>query len=545
MGLAISPDSSQIVYSTGFEWTATSLYSRHLNSTDVAEIKGTRGAKNPFFSPDGKWIGFFDLHENELKKMPSDGGQAVTLVSGIEQPESSSAFWSKDIGIIFTSTGGPINRISEEGGEPEILLTPKERQCFTSLQYLSDSHSIIYTEWERPQPSNRIKVLDLKSKTSRLLLDNAAYGRYLDSGHLLFTRDRTLLAVPFDIERFKVSGSIKPLELPMKTGYIMAGYPQFQFVVSREGTLVYGWSLKTERKESILEWIDQKGEAQGQLTLPVLYPKLSLSPVDSRIAISSLDGIYGQLSIFDPERGGLLPIETGYDHSMPVWSPDGSRLVFQSSIPEPGLYSKVIDAGSQPVLILKDSRARTVFSWSKDGKYIAYTRSMPDQQEDIWILPMNPQAEAFPFLASDAREDMPSFSPDGHWLAYTSDKIDGILNVFVQSFPEGGRETRISEGSGKAAIWNPDGKDLFYTSVESDTIYRIPFVSQPKPKVGNPQELFKGTFLYNSQNGYTYDFSSKTNRFLMAKMDEPRWSPQLVVVLNWFEELKRLWPEKK
>ena len=378
-----------------------------------------------------------------------------------------------------------------------------------------------WNDFERTE----IGAFSLETGEYRTLIERAFRGSYARTGHLVFSRAGTLLAAPFDVGRLEVTGP----EVP-----VLEGLPPFDrpFRISENGTLTY--VPGGAEPEQTLVWVNREGEARPVTDVRRDYEALRISPDGQRIALEILtEGNY-DIWVYDIPRGTLTRLTLAESaEAIPVWSSDGKRVAFLSNRDPPGVYWKPID-GSGPTELLTDGGAPE--SWSPDGRVLAFSRG-----KDIWMLPMEGERKPEPLLDTPFDELSPAFSPDGRRIAYHSDE-SGRYEVYVRAYPGPGGKWQISTHGGLFAVWSPDGREIFYRT-EDRKVMVVPLQLTPEFSAGKPKLLFEDRFAYINYRWRNFDITPDGQRFVMVEDAEEESTPtEIVVVLNWFEELKRLVP---
>jgi eukaryotic-like serine/threonine-protein kinase len=531
VNIAISPDGTRLAY-VATRGGVRQLYLRALESPDAKPIQGTEGSFNPFFSPDGQWIGFFA--QGKLKKVSLGSGAPLTVC---DAGPSGGASWGADDSIVFapSSTSG-LWRVSAAGGEPQMLTNPDPTKGEYSHRYpqiLPGGKAVLFTAlngfgWDE----TRVEVLRLDTRERRVLIQGGHTGRYVSSGHLIYYRAGALLAVPFDPTRLQVT-STAPVSIAEDVRQ-SGGTTGAAYSSSAGGTLAYipaaGGSRQFEQR---LVWVDRQGRIEPLPAPPRAYAGAALSPDGRQVGVYITSGVE-ELWIYDLLRGALSRLTSGQGSSRnPVWTPDGTRVAYRSNRGGPwNMYWRPSDgSGSEERLLTSDSN-QTPRSWSSDGQLLAFDELNATTGYDIWVLRLRDR-KAQPFLRTPFTEDAPHFSPDGRWLAYVSDESGGA-EVYVQPYPGPGGKWRISTDGGGTPQWNPNGRELFYVSGDKTMVVDIATV--PTFRAGKPRLLYQGP---------SGDPSPDGQRFLAVQPVEPEQPPtQIHVMLNWFEELKRLVPTR-
>jgi serine/threonine-protein kinase len=555
--IAISRDGRFIVYSAIDQRLRpedkSQLYLRQADQLEARPIKGTENAINPFLSTDDRWVGFWADHK--LMKVSIEGGVPATIC---DQPQRFGADWGPDNTIVMAPgryTG--LFRVSADGGNPEILTIPdksNEEYSHRLPHWLPDGKGVLFTiarEWFDEHP--RIALLDLGTKKWRVLLDDAADVRFVPTGHLVFVRQGVLMAIPFDLEKRQMTGQPFPVvpNVMQSLNTAAVNTASGQFSISDSGSLVYAaGGVLTDRQDS-LGWVDRKGNSQTIVPFKAPFWAPRLSPDGTRIAYVTA-GKEWLTWIYDPNRGTATRLIQEGKSDFPLWTPDGKHIVvkyWQSG--EPNLFWLASD-GSNPLHRLTTSDCHQVpGSFTPDGVTLAFTELCPDTGWDINLLNMKSR-QVTPFLNTKANESYPEVSPDGRWMAYVSDE-SGRDEVYVRPFPGPGGKQQISSDGGGNPIWSRDGKQLFYLNV-GDIIgdheygcWMVDVRTDGGFWAGKPRLLFKTNQFVVGRPSHTWDVSLDGQRFLMAKFGEREPHPvtELVLVQNWFEELKRLAPADK
>ena len=398
---------------------------------------------------------------------------------------------------------------------------------------------MLFTETTTPTfDSARIVVQSLETGERRIVVEGGSFPRYSPTGHVVFARPGTLLAVPFDLARLEATGP----PAPVVEGVLWNRFTgAAQFALSRTGSLAYvpGSELAAN---AVLVWVDRRGGARPLPAPPRPYENPRLSPDGSRVAVDVNDDVW----VYDLVRGTLTRLTfEPTENETPVWTPDGKRVTYASDRQgKPrSVFWKPADGSSPEELLLTRENHAHVTSWSPDGRVLAVTDFDPVQggDGDIWLFPADGKGEARPFLKTPFGERAGRFSPDGRWIAYTSNE-SGRDEVYVQVLPGPGGKWQVSTDGGGQPVWARSGRELFYRN--GDKLMATPVTAQPTFFAGTPRVLFAGRYWQSlpGRGDATYDVSPDGQRFLMIKVEEETASTQLNVVLDWFEELKRRVP---
>jgi Tol biopolymer transport system component len=525
-GGTISPDGKRLVFSAADAAGKTLLWVRSLDSLAPEPLNGTDGGSFPFWSPDSRYVGFFDA--NKLKKIEASGGPPQTLCDG---GSSRGGTWSSDGVILFQpQIGGPLFRVSAEGGQPVAVTSVDESPGTHRWPYfLPDGRHFLFRIDGSAAENTGIFIGSLDSSETKRLLGADENAVYAPAGYVLFTREGTLMAQRFDADRLELVGEPFPIaeEISRDPGVRLA-----EFSVSTNGILTYrsGGNLTTQ-----LTWVDRAGRKLQSVGPPGNYSRPMLSPDEKRVAFTRADG---QQDIWILELGrevlSRLTFSPENDDS-PIWSPDGSKIAFASSRDGGGVYQKTATGAGPEELLLKSGAGANVNHWSPDGKYILFFRAAARTNQDIWILPLTSDRKPQIYLQTEFIEGEAQFSPDGRWIAYTSNET-GRFEVYVQPFPTTGAKYQVSTSGGRQPFWRRDGKELFFVS-DDRRFFAVDVQTGSTFQVGTPK------FLFNMQANVTntrnsYHPSADGQRFLVNMLLETASSP-ITVVVNWTAALNK------
>ena len=531
--LALSPDGNHLAYAAT-RGSTTELYLRTMDQLEARPIPGTERASAPFFSPNGQWLGFFA--DSKLKKVSMSGGAPVILTE-IPSPLATASWGADDTIVVRAFTNSVLFQVSADGGTLEALTTLDSNNVesdHVSPQVLPDGKTVLFTV--RSAGNSQIMVQSLETQERRVVLERAYGARYVPSGHLVYPQSGTLMAVAFDLEQLEVTGS----PIPILEGVAESGTPSYSahFVFSDTGTLVYVPAGTDPREGSTLVWVDRKGAVQPLAAPPRAYRGPRLSPDGQRVVVS-ISGDRTEIWTYDIQ-GDTLTRRTFEGGAFPLWTPDGKRITFQSTRLGPqNLFWKPADGTGAAEQLVVSALSKSPHFWSPDGKFLAYTELNPTSAGDIWVLPFEGERKPEPFLGTLSGETGAVFSPDGHWVAYRSNE-SGRQEIYVQPFPTTGAKWQISTDGGEEAAWvqTRTGQEIFYRN--GNKMMAVDITTEPAFTSGTPKLLFEGEYTAFGPRA-EYDVTPDGERFLMIKESEKQVT-QIQVVLNWFEELKRLVP---
>ena len=530
--IAISPDGTQLAYVATHNGTRQ-IYLRALDSLELKPLSGTEGVdtNNPFYSPDGQWLGF--AADGKLKKIPVGGGAAVTLCSA---PALRGATWNNDGTIIFAPmTVSFLRQVSDAGGVPKGL---------TQINRGDAAHG-----WPELLPGNRVMLFAVGTVTDRIVAQSVSSGErrdivpggtaphYAATGHLIYAQGGNLMAAPFDARRLQLTGAPVPVLEGVNRAPLGGGV---QYALSSNGTLVY---VPGENRVGVGErliWVNRNGTEQALAAPPHFYVYPRISPDGRRAAVGVAEGDT-QLWLYDFARETLSRFTfEGAQNYNAAWAPDGKRIAFFSDKEGPlNIFWQPADGSGGMERLTTNEYSQVPRSFSPDGQLLSYVEVNPTTGYDIWVLRVSDH-KTEPLLRTPFNESVPAFSPDGHWLAYVSDESDR-MEIYVRPYPGPGGKYQISTDGGTEPVWNPNGKELFYR--QGNKMMAVDITVHPTFSSSKPKMLFQGPYVPTRATFPYYDVSPDGQRFLMIKLSEQTSTPtQIVVVQNWFEELKRRVP---
>ncbi len=536
--IALSPDGRLLAFVALDSAGKALLWVRPLHALTAQALDGTEDASFPFWSPDSRFIGFFA--GGKLKKVDAAGG-LPQIIS--DAPLGRGGSWSSNGTIIFCpiNTYTSLFRVSAMGGTP--ARTTKLDSGFRQIShrwphFLPDGEHFIYLGFSNTgdRASDAIFLGSLDSTfTPRILVNSVSSAAYAN-GHLLFAREQTLMAQPFDTKRLQTTGDMFPVAERL---YFLNLTGNATFTVSQNGILAY----QTSEALTIpnLLWYDRMGKKTVAIDQSNIYNDLRLSPDGKRIAFSLFDGKTrsGQIWLYEKARSLFtrLTFDPG-NHRLPAWSPDGSSVIFSSDRQGKfGLYRRASSGAGSEEVLLKSDLSIHASDWSRDGQYIAYYVNDPKTQGDLWIMPMNSTNERkpFPFLQTEFNETRANFSPDGRWVAYQSNE-SGTNEIYVRPFPGPASKWQVSTSGGSRPRWRKDGKELFYHGNDNKIYAAEIKLNSSTAEVGSVVPLFHPhAFVGGFRDGY--DVSADGQRFLVSVLEQQ--TGPVTVLLNWPGEIKK------
>ncbi len=529
---ALSPDGKRIVFGARSADGKAPLWVRSLDALTAQPLSGTEAAAFPFWSPDSRFIAFFA--DGKLKKIDASGGPALTLA---DAPLGRGGSWNRDGVIIFApaNTVGALRRVSSAGGASSPLSAAQGRLPF----FLPDGRHFLYQN----QPGNgTILVGSLEGGESKVVTEASSNALYA-LGRILFLRSGTLMAQPFDPRRLVTTGEAVPAAEQIQT--VLNSGTVGVFSVSETGMLMYRTGMGAGG--SLLTWFDRSGKQGITVGEPANVFAFQFSPDRKSLAVAIQDGSNGNIWTYDVSRGlrTRFTFDPAYVGS-PVWSPDGRSIVFRSN--RKGhfdLYRKSANGAGSEELLYADNLEKFPTSWSADGKFLLYDTGFSRAAAALWALPLTPQRQGGPlkpFLISQTpfNEFDAHFSPDGRWIAYSSNESQRN-GVYVTPFPPPlsgpGGKWQISTAGGSLPRWRQDGKEIFYMDLNRQLMAAEVAVRGGTVEVGQVRPLFTATQM--TQGNPLYDVSADGQHFLLRTYPEQKSGEPLTLVQNWTAGLKK------
>jgi eukaryotic-like serine/threonine-protein kinase len=537
LALSVSPDGRYLSTVVTSDKSQTVIWLRALDRLTGQTVNGSEGGGGSFWSPDSRFLAFFA--GGKLKKVDILGGAPQILC---DAPRSGGGAWNRDGVIVFAPTvEGPLFRVAASGGVPvPVTELDRSRQEIAHRHpyFLPDGQHFIYTAVSTKAENAAIYASSLGSKERKRILSSMFKAAFAPPDHILFMRDNALMGQRFDPTRLELGGDPFPIADQVGTNILNSGAG---FAVSEGGVLALRVITVGER---MLRWFDRSGKETGTVDVSAAYENPVVSPELQRIAVVKREGSTGDIWILDQARGASsrFTFDPALDDG-PVWSPDGTRIVFASNRNDTfDLYQKNSAGAGQDEVLLKSDHQKIPDDWSPDGRFILYRDQDPKTGWDLWVLPLTGDRKPQSVLSTAFREIQGRFSPDGRWMAYVSDE-SGTNQVYVQSFPPSGNKWQISTGGGLQPRWRRDGKELFFLPgaesggpVPHDVMaVGVDTSSTGVFKAGVPQKLFTVTLNAVSGTRNTWDVTPDGQRFLVVSPRATTAVPPITVVVNWLQ----------
>jgi serine/threonine protein kinase len=542
--MALSPDGRTLVY-TGVDESGTRLYKRTLDNLESVPIRGSEGGSRPFFSPDAAWVGFLGgrgatTDARQLRRVPLQGGTAVTVV---EADAYQGAVWLSDDTIVFGSANRGLMRVPSSGGEARQLtfLARGELEHHSPVA-VSGDRAVLFTVHSGARDDQRIDVVSLESGERSTLVKGSG-PQVLPDGQIAFTFQRSgaLWVAPFDERRLRLTG---PPTAVIEGIMVAAGWIPM-VAVGANGSLAYATGRATSAvyQPRTLVWVDRSGREEPVDAPARAWAWPQISPDGRRLGLHIHDPVNMDAWIYELDHGPLVrvtydPAQDGY----PLWTPDGTRIAFWSK--QGGgplnLYLRSADLTGHEERLTTSPNAQQPFSWARNGKLLVFQEYSPATRTDVGVVPIDGEHTPTLLIRGPSDEARPAMSPDGRWIAYQSN-LSGRWEVYVQPFPALGGRWQVSTQGGLSPIWSPNGRELFYRNAR--TVMSVPVEATGSAfTYGNPRLLFEGSYISeeDSGGGRSYALAPDGQRFLMMKEGEQHDATQIVVILNWAEEVKRL-----
>ena len=534
---AVSPDGRMMAFVARATATDTwFMYVRPVGAVTPQRLAGTEDAAQPFWSADSRWLGF--VTGQKLKKVEASGGPPQELC---DAPEFSGGAWNRDGVILFGSSQGLL-RVPAEGGKPE-LVTKVEKSESGHLwpTFLPDQRRFLYSVWSDQSAGRGVFAGALGSGEKTRVIPAESNAAQTEPGLIVFSRGAALYAQRFDDRKLTVSG--EPVRVADEVDSTPNGRSHFS--LSRNGVLLYfyrrdavavGGGPNTDTGEWQLSWVSRTGQALDTIGPPGAYRGVSVSPDTKRVAVHRHDAKGGDIWVIEPRGSEThLTFDASRHNSMPIWSPDGTRIAYASQQKGKwGLYQTLSSGSGSEELLYESEQLKAPMSWSPDGKRIVFWVQDAKTAGDLWILTLDDK-KAAPFLNSPFNETHAQISPDGKWIAYTTNLKDNRNEIYVRPFPTGTGQYQVSDNGGDWPRWRRDGKEIFYhalglngspgvnagaVSIQGPSYTAAVSTSGGAFEPGKPQQLLVFPMINVAHSGgdyFFYDVSPDGERLLVAQ----------------------------
>ena len=512
--VVLSPDGGHIAL-VGRGEGGRQLYLQRRDEFLATPLPDTRDASFPFFSPDGQWVGFFA--GGELRKVAVSGGTSQPIAPAAGLPLG--AAWGPDDTIVFGFLESGLSRVSANGGVPETVSVPDQTRgehTHGMPGFLPDGEAVIFTVFRSGEPS--VAILDLETRQWNVLVEGGSGGRWSPTGHLLYARNGTVLATAFDLATRAQSGQ----SWPTVEGVYMSQFDVPYFSVSATGRLVF----VPQRQNTALLWVEPGGDSTPLMLERNTYEHPRVSR-DGRFVAYDIDRQH--IWVRDVQRQLSTPITIGGRNFLPLWANDSRHLFFVSTrLGSWDIFRVAADGSSEVEPVVVAPYPQVTSSVAPDGT-LAYYEIHPETRRDIWVAP--PDGERRPVLVTGADEAQPTFSPDGKWLAFSSDR-SGQNEIYLMGYPTPGAEYPVSTSGGLEPIWSETGDAIFYRS--GNRLMRVALTLTDPPQAGVPELVFEGVYDSTAGGDLHYAAAPDRSRFLMVTNESAR---RLRTVINWFTDI--------
>jgi Tol biopolymer transport system component len=537
MSAAISPDGRQVAFVATDAAGTAKLWVRSLDQLEARALAGTERAAHPFWSPDGRSLGF--IADGRVKRVEAGGGPVRTVA---ETATRFGAAWGSDGTVLFVPQLGVLAAVPASGGAVTTILTADPLGQITSFgwpAFLPDGRHFLVFGMSTMAEHRGVYAGSLDSTTTKLILPNDLRAMYAEPGYLVYPVDDTLLAQPFDPARLELSAEPTPIAAGI---WFARGAAQSGFSVSTSGDLAY---VNISLWDAELAWFDREGRPLGSPSGTVRYEGVTpqISPDSQRVAVARGELLREDIWTLDASTGAATPLTSGPNSERsPVWAADGHRLMYFSedeSDTRLGRQSQIVvhDIETSTQTLVLDDAPGPITDWSRDGRFVVLSRIT--QSADILVMRLDGEDQPpFVFESTPFNQTQAQLSPDGQWIAYTSNET-GRDEVYLQAFPTPGRKRQVSTSGGAMPRWRADGRELFYVAT-NQFLTAVPVTNDATLELGIPLPLFRTRLVVQGSESLglatTYDVAPDGERFLLRHPPvDP--GPPITVVLNWASEL--------
>jgi Tol biopolymer transport system component len=537
--IAISPDGRRILYVT----VDGRLMMRTLDRLDVVPLVESGLPNAPFFSPDGNSVGFFTVGTSEMYRVPVAGGPTIPVTRSVGV--SRGATWLPDDSIVFATTAAATGllRVPSSGGDPKTITVPDAKAGEIDHvwpEVLPGGRAVLFTVMSGNGVANaQIAAVDLQTGARKNLLRGGTNAMYLPTGHLLYSAGGSMRVVPFDADRLEVRGD--PVRVP--EAMTVSSLGAVNASISGDGTLAYVPGAGMNAAERSLAWVDRTGHEERIDTPAAPFAVPRVSPDGGRV-VAYLEADTPDVIVIDLRRHNQVRLTFSKSPSIrPMWSADGKWVLFRSDVDGPAIYRKTSDGGGSIERVTPVVGDGSVHAVTPDGRKIIYAQISQNTARDLWMVDIEGKEKPQPLVVEPGDQANAVISPDGRWLAYHSSEAG---EIYVRPFPNvaDGKWQLVTKGA-KWPLWSRDGKELFYVTGRGIMSMAVD-TSQQTFHWGSPALLFEAS--YSSFPGLAgprnYD-QAPDGRFLVIKESQGTTPGALVVVKNWFDEIKRLAPSRR
>jgi serine/threonine-protein kinase len=542
--LAISPDGTRLVYASG---TPVRLFTRRLDQARATELLGTQEAAGPFFSPDGQWVGFYLV--GKLNKISVEGGAVVPLADVVS---FGGASWGEDGNILLSDARKALEWVPAGGGPPQMVVeVAKGEYALDSPQILPGGKAVLFTNHATRSAdiTASIQAMTLADHHRKIVVPGGTSPRYLatqnGAGYLLYTNHATLFAVPFDPDKLETRGTAAPMLDDV--AYSSIGIAQLE--ISRTGALVY--RRGQDAGMLTVSWIEGAGKTEPLLAKPSLYGRPELSPDGQRLAVDVTEGSGSDIWVYDWKRDTMTRLSFTGTARSPIWSPDGRYIAWGTQAQ--GMFAARSDGAGKPQPLTQSKNVQSPWSFTPDGRQLTFMDLSSKSGWDLWTVPIQSDGAGLRagkpevFLQTPASERSPALSPDGRWLAYSSDE-SGTNQIYVRAFPDKGK-WQISNSGGIYPMWSRNGHELFFETTDS-RIMLAPYTvkgdsfAADKPLLWSDRRL-AGVTARAARGSRNVTIAPDGKRFAALMPAAEQAQNQVVFLLNFADELHRRFPAGK
>jgi len=523
-----SPDGRYLAFDAADTGGKRQIWLRPMDSLEARPLAGTEGVVRPFWSPDSRFVAF--VSGGKLRKVAVTGGPAQTIC---DAPGGADGSWSPNGVILFDGTDNdPIHRVDAGGGVAKVAVAVDPAKGVSSVgwpEFLPDGRHFLYMTGALSD-DRTLMVGALDSTESKVLFKTMSRVVYAPPGYLLYVREQTLVAQPFDAAKQELAGE----PVPLGEGLGINNVGGASFSISSTGVLAFRAGQTQGRR---LVWMDRNGKETPALEEAKNYVDTGLSPDGKRLAFDVTEpGGKGDIWIRDLARGVTSRFTFDPESEFgPNWSPDGRKIVFSKQAKAWDLYVKDAAGTGEPEPLLQNEENKYASDWTRDGKYVIYASNNKDTNWDLWALPMTGEREPLPLVRTKFSEHGGVVSPDGRFLAYRSNE-SGRAEVYVQEFPEARSKWQVSAEGGSDPFWKGDGRELYYRGRDA-RMMAVSVESGAAFTTGAPQPLFQARFASIAARGL-YRATPDGQRFLVLAPLGRDALPPTTVVLNWLAAIK-------